>query len=73
VTITTTGCAAPAGCTLVLSAETVTCDAVTAGTDTYTVTIPFDNGTEGFPGGMNYRRLPGWYELYRNDFGYIGW
>jgi len=44
---------APA-CTLVLSTETVTCDAETAGADTYTVTIPFDNGAEGFPGGMNY-------------------
>ena len=54
VTITTTGCAATPGCTLVLSPETVTCDAETAGTDTYTVSIPFDNGTEGFPGGMNY-------------------
>jgi len=53
VDITVTDCAVP-GCTLVLSPETVTCDAETAGTDTYTVSIPFDNGTEGFPGGMNY-------------------
>jgi len=42
------------GCTLVLSPETVVCDANTAGADTYTVTIPFDNGAEGEPGGGNY-------------------
>ncbi len=47
-------CMVAAMCTLVLDPETVTCDAETAGTDTYTVTIPFDNGAEGTPGSMNY-------------------
>ncbi len=46
-------CAVP-GCTLVLSPETVACDAETAGVDTYTVSIPFDNGAEGAPGMMGY-------------------
>ena len=41
-------------CTLTLDAEMVMCDANTAGMDTYTVTIPFDNGTEGTPGGGGY-------------------
>jgi len=43
-----------AGCTLMLGPATVVCDANTAGTDTYTVTIPFDNGAEGAPGAGNY-------------------
>ena len=43
-----------AQCTLTLSTEMVTCDAMTAGTDTYTVGIPFDNGVMGMPGPGGY-------------------
>ncbi len=42
------------GCTLMLEPEVVACVSTTLGTDDYTVTIPFDNGAEGFPGSMNY-------------------
>ena len=54
VTLATPACPATPTCTLTLDPETVTCNAETEDVDTYTVSIPFDNGTEGAPGAMNY-------------------
>jgi len=45
----TVACAC-SGCTASFTVTSVVCDDITFGTDTYTVTIDFDNGAEGAPG-----------------------
>jgi len=47
-------CEAELSCTLDLGNESVICNSNTNSDDTYTVSIPFDNGTDGQPGAGGY-------------------
>ena len=51
-------CSVLVDCTLTATVVSAVCDDVTFGTDTYTVTVDFDNGAEGAPGAGGYTITP---------------